>query len=96
MRRRGWRVFVLAFVGIAVVATLGGVLFAVVHGGTTVSRAVAYGFWFAAALVLVAIPLAGSRFLARRGLPPVDGWVFVLAAVLLTVTGAVIDAVGTG
>ena len=88
------RLFVLACLGVAAAATLGGVLFAEIHGGTTVSRAVAYGFWFAAALTLVAIPVAGSRALARRGLPPVDGWVFVSAAVLLTVVGAVVDALG--
>ncbi|HTO25334.1 MAG TPA: hypothetical protein VMJ49_05490 [Gaiellaceae bacterium] len=92
---RGRRLFVLVLLAVSLVATLAGVLFAVIHGGTSVTRAVAYGFWFAAALALVAIPLAGSRTLARRGLPPVDGWVFVLAAVLLTVVGAVVDALGT-
>jgi hypothetical protein len=93
---RGRRLFLVVFLAVSLVATLAGVLFAVIHGGTSVTRAVAYCFWFAAALALVAIPLAGSRTLARRGLPAVDGWVFVLAAVLLTIVGAVIDAVGTG
>ena len=93
---RGRRLFVLVFLAVSLVATLAGVLFAVIHGGTSVTRSVAYGFWFAAALVLVAMAFSGNRFLARRGLPPVDGWVFVLAAVLLTVVGAVVDALGTG
>ena len=93
---RGRRLFVLVFLAVSLAATLAGVLFAVIHGGTSVTRSVAYGFWFAAALTLVAIPFAGSRTLARRGLPPVDGWVFVLAAALLTAVSAVVDTLGTG
>jgi len=89
------RLFVLALLGISVIATVGGVLFAEVHGRTTVTRAVAYAFWFTAAFVLVAMAFAGNRMLARRGVPPVDGWVFVVAAVLLTGIGAVVDALGT-
>jgi Na+/H+-translocating membrane pyrophosphatase len=88
------RLFVLVIAGISVVATIAGVLFAEIHGGTTVTRAVAYAFWFAAAFVLLAMAFAGSRALARRGVPRVDGWVFVSAAGILTAIGAVVDALG--
>jgi hypothetical protein len=48
--------------------------------------------WGAAALCLLAMPVFGSRrFYARTTLPLIDGWVFVAAAVVLCVIGAVID-----
>jgi len=93
-RAEAVRLFLLVCLGIAVVATVGGVLFAEIRGGTTVSRAVAYAFWFAAALVLAAMVLSGSRTLARRGLPQVEGWVFVTAAFLLTGVGVLVDGFG--
>ena len=90
------RRFLLACLGAAAVATVGGALFYAVHGGTTLTRAIAYGFWFVAALTLAAMFVAGSRRLARRGLPQVESWVFLTAAFLLTAIGAVVDALGTG
>jgi hypothetical protein len=75
---------------------LGGVIFCAVHGGTTYHRAIAYGLWVMAALVLIAMPLAGSRrFYRSTDLPLVEGWVFVGAATTLTALGAAIDAIGT-
>jgi hypothetical protein len=72
------------------------VLFCALHGGTTYHRSVAYGLWIAAALLLLAMPLAGSRrFYRRTSLPLIEGWVFVTAAIVLTVAGAAIDALGT-
>ena len=80
----------------AVPGLLGGLVFWAVHGGTTLTRALAYGLWFAAAVVLVLMVIAGRRALWRRtNLPIVEGWVFVGAAVVLTVVGGVIDSVGT-
>ena len=76
-------------------ATVGGVLFYAIHGGTSVTRAIAYGFWIVAALALVAMVVFGSRSLVRRGLPPVEGWVFVTAACLLTGIGVVVDVLGS-
>jgi hypothetical protein len=79
----------------AVPATLGGVIFWAFHGDTTATRSIAYGFWFAAAALLVLMALAGRQWLWRRTTLPVpEGWVFVTAAVVLTVVGAGIDAAG--
>jgi Na+/H+-translocating membrane pyrophosphatase len=89
------RLFFLACLVVAALATVGGVLFYAIHGNTTLTRAIAYGFWVAATLTLVAMILSGSRGLARRGLPQVEGWVFVSAAFLLTAIGAVVDALGS-
>ena len=89
------RLFVLLLLGISVITTVCGVLFAEIHGGTSVTRAVAYAFWFAAAFVLLAMAFAGNRALRRRGVPHVDGWVFVAAAFVLTGIGAVVDALGS-
>ncbi|HEY8703557.1 MAG TPA: hypothetical protein VIL98_02295 [Gaiellaceae bacterium] len=79
----------------AVLATVGGALFAVVHGGTTVTRSIAYGFWIAAAFALVGMAGAASRRLARRfDLPFIEGWLFVAASVVLTGIGVVVDLLG--
>ena len=94
-RTAGVRRFFVACLALSVLATVGGVLFYAIHGGTTVTRAIAYGFWVAATLTLVAMVVSGSRYLARRGLPPVDGWVFVSAAFLLTGIGIVVDVLGS-
>jgi hypothetical protein len=76
----------------AVAGVLGGVAYAAVAGGTTYQEAIAYGLWVAAAACLVALPLAGSKQLyTRTNLPLIEGWVFVTAAVVLSVAGAIID-----
>jgi hypothetical protein len=81
------RIFAAALLGIAALATLGGVLFAAVHGGTTPSRSVAYALWFAAAGVFVfTLPLR------LRRTPIVEGWVYFAGAFALTALGALIDA----
>jgi hypothetical protein len=80
----------------AVPAAIGGAIFCTVHGGTTVTRSIAYGFWIAAALMLLLMFVAGSKRVWRRTtLPVFEGWVFVSAAVVLTAAGAAIDAAGT-
>jgi hypothetical protein len=79
----------------AVPAVLGGVIFWAVEGGTTATRAIAYGFWFAAALLLLGMIVAGNKRVWRRtAVTMPEGWVFVASAVVLTVAGAAIDAVG--
>jgi hypothetical protein len=80
----------------AVLATAGGALFDAIHGGTTLTRSIAYAFWIAAAIVLVLMAGAGSKRLARRfNLPFIEGWLFVTAAVALTAAGVVIDVLGS-
>ena len=50
------------------------------------TRSIAYGFWFAAAALLVLMAVAGRKLaLAADDLPVPEGWVFVTAAVVLTV-----------
>ena len=84
----------LSVVG-AVPAATGGVIFWAIHGDTTLTRSVAYGFWFAAAAMLALMAVAGRKWFWRRtSLPVLDGWMFVTSAVLLTVVGAAIDAAG--
>lgn len=84
----------LSVVG-AVPAAIGGVIFWAIHGDTTLTRSVAYGFWFAAAAMLALMAVAGRKWFWRRtSLPVLDGWMFVTSAVLLTVVGAAIDAAG--
>ena len=74
---------------------LGGIVFWAAHGDTTLTRAVAYGLWFAAAAMLLLMAIAGRKLVWRRtNLPAVEGWVFITAAVVLTVAGALIDALG--
>jgi hypothetical protein len=76
----------------AILAIAGGAIFWAIHGGTTATRAIAYGFWFAAAACIVLIAVAGNKLLWRRtklNLP--EGWVFGTSAVVLTLAGAAID-----
>ena len=90
------RRFAACLLAAGALATVGGTLFDVVHGGTTLTRSIAYGFWIAAALVLVGMAGAGSKRLARRfHLPFVEGWLFVAAAVALTAAGVVVDVLGS-
>jgi len=85
----------LSLVG-SVTATLGGIVFWAIHGDTTLTRSIAYGFWFAAAALLALMAVAGRKWLWRRtSLPLPEGWVFVTSAVLLTVLGAAIDTAGS-
>jgi hypothetical protein len=85
---------VLSLAG-AVPGALGGVVFWAAHGDTTLTRSIAYGLWFAAAIMLALMIFAGRRVVWRRtSLPVLEGWVFVTAAVVLTVAGAGIDAAG--
>ena len=70
---------------------LGGVLYAAA-GRETYQVAIAYGLWVAAAACLVALPIAGSKQVyARTNLPLIEGWIFVVAAIVLSVAGAVVD-----
>jgi hypothetical protein len=76
----------------AVPAVVGGLVVWGVSSGTHLERAVAYGFWFAAAFVLLLMALAGRRFVWQRTTMPVpEGWTFLTAAGALTAIGIVID-----
>jgi hypothetical protein len=89
------QVAALSLVG-AAAGAIGGLVFWAAHGDTTVARAVAYGFWFAAAALLVLMIVAGRKLVWRRtSLPVPEGWVWVAAAVVLTVAGAAIDSLGS-
>jgi hypothetical protein len=80
----------------AVCGVLGGVIFWAVHGGTLLTRSIAYGLWFAATVILVLTVVAGRKLIWRRtSLPVLEGWVFVSAAIVLTAAGAAIDAIGS-
>jgi hypothetical protein len=80
----------------AVCGVVGGVIFWAVHGGTLLTRSVAYGLWFAATVILVLTVVAGRKLIWRRtSLPVLEGWVFVSAAIVLTAVGAAIDAIGS-
>jgi hypothetical protein len=79
----------------AVPGVLGGIVFWAAHGETTLTRAIAYGLWFAAAAMFVLMAIAGRKLIWRRtSLPVLEGWVFIVSAVTLTVAGALIDAAG--
>jgi hypothetical protein len=80
----------------AVCGVVGGVIFWAVHGGTLLTRSIAYGLWFAATVILVLTVVAGRTLISRRtSLPVLEGWVFVSAAIVLTAVGAAIDAIGS-
>ena len=80
----------------AVCGVLGGVIFWAIHGGTLLTRSIAYGLWFAATVILVLTVIAGRKLIWRRtSLPVPEGWVFVAAAIVLTAAGAAIDAIGS-
>jgi hypothetical protein len=76
----------------SVVALVGGILVWAVSHGTRLERAIAYGFWFTAAFVLLLMVIAGRRFVWQRTAKPVpEGWTFLTAAAALTAIGIVID-----
>jgi hypothetical protein len=78
-----------------VCGAVGGVIFWATNDGTPLTRAIAYGCWFAAAVALVAAAVSAQKLIWRRtNLPVLEGWVFVTASVVLTVAGAVIDTLG--
>jgi hypothetical protein len=80
----------------AVPAALGGIVYWAAVGGTRATRAVAYGFWFAAAVLLLAMVLAAQRVVWQRTpVTPPEGWAFVTAAIALTAIGMAIDVAGT-
>ena len=85
----------LSLVG-AAAGAIGGLIFWAAHGNTTLARAIAYGLWFAAAVCLALMIVAGRKLIWRRtSLPVLEGWVWVVAAVVLTAAGAAIDALGS-
>jgi hypothetical protein len=85
----------LSLVG-AVAGAVGGIVFWAAHGGTTLTRAIAYGLWVAATLCLALMIVVGRKLIWRRTTLPVpEGWVWVATAVVLTVAGAGIDALGS-
>jgi hypothetical protein len=80
----------------SVAALLGGLILWAVSTGTRFERAVAYGFWFAAAFALLLMAVAGRRFVWQRTAMPVpEGWTFLAAAGALTAIGIVIDGVAS-
>jgi hypothetical protein len=90
------RRYVACLLAAGILATVGGALFDALYGGTTLSRAIAYAFWLAAAIALVLMAGAGSKRLARRlDLPFIESWLFVVAAFVLTAVGVVIDVAGS-
>jgi hypothetical protein len=75
-----------------VVAVAGGLVVWAASSGTRFERAIAYGFWFTAAFMLVLMAIAGRRFVWQRTTMPVpEGWTFLTAAGALTAIGIVID-----
>ena len=92
LRRR----FAACCLAAGVVAAAGGALFDALHSGTTLTRAIAYGFWIAAAVALVLMALNGSKRLTRAlDVPLVEGWLFVAASIVLTAAGIVVDLLGS-
>jgi hypothetical protein len=92
----GLRRFLASCLAAGVLATVIGALFDVLHGGTTLTRSIAYGFWIASAFALLLMALAGSKRLARRfDLPFIEGWLFLAASILLTAVGIAVDVLGT-
>ncbi len=76
----------------AVPAVLGGVVYWVAQGGTTITHAIASGLWFAAAVLFLGMLVTTSKSLWRRTTMPIpEGWMFLSAAVVLTALGAAID-----
>jgi hypothetical protein len=76
----------------SVAAVVGGLIVWAVSKGTHLERAIAYGFWFTAAFVLLLMAVAGRRFVWQRTSSPVpEGWTFLTAAGALTAIGIVID-----
>jgi len=85
----------LSLVG-AAAGAVGGLVFWAVHGETTPERAIAYGLWIAATLCLALMIVVGRKLIWRRtSLPVLESWVWVGAALVLTLAGAAIDVLGS-
>ena len=77
-------------------AVIGGLIVWALSSGILLERALAYGFWFAAAFMLLLMAVATRRLVWRRTRVPVpEGWIFVTAAGALTAIGVVIDVVAS-
>jgi putative exporter of polyketide antibiotics len=86
-------VLTAAGTGVAVVA---GLSFWAARGETALTRDLAYAFWFAAAAMLVAMVVAGTKQVWRRTSFTIpEGWVFSSSAVALTVIGVLVDVAGS-
>ena len=76
----------------AVPAVGGGLVYWGIDGGTKVMHAIASGLWFAAAVLFVGMLATTSKSIWRRTTIAIpEGWMFLSAAVVLTVLGAAID-----
>jgi hypothetical protein len=85
----------LSLVG-AACGIVGGVVFRLANGSPAYTRAIGYGCWLAATVLLVLTVVAGQKLIWRRtNLPALDGWMLVSAAVVVTAVGIVIDVLGT-
>ena len=81
----------------AVPAILGGLVLWLLDDAADLTRAVAYGFWVAAALCLVVAAVTTRRIVWRKlPISAYEGWVFTSSAVVLTVVGAIVDTLGAG
>ena len=75
----------------AVPAVLGAVIYWAFAGGS-ITHAIASGLWFAAAILFLGMFVATSKTLwSRTAIAVPEGWMFLSAAVVLTVLGAAID-----
>jgi hypothetical protein len=75
---------------------VGGLVFRLANGSPTTTRSIGYGCWIAATVLLVLSAVVGQKLIWRRtNLPVVDGWMLVTSAIVVTVVGAVVDAVGS-
>jgi hypothetical protein len=84
-------VAVLSVAG-AVPAVLGGLVYWGADGGTKFMHAIASGLWFAAAVLFLGMFVATSKTLwSRTAIAVPEGWMFLSAAVVLTVLGAAFD-----
>jgi hypothetical protein len=80
----------------AVPGALGGIVYWAAAGGTDATRALAYGFWFAAAALLLGMVVVAQRIVWQRvPVAPPEGWAFLAAAIALTAVGMAIDVAGT-
>ena len=85
----------LSVVG-AACGVVGGLVFRLANGSPATTRSIGYGCWIAATVLLVLSAVVSQKLIWRRtNLPIVDGWMLVTSAIVVTVVGAVVDAVGS-